>query len=199
MGDNLHFLVQRVFNTIFKALREEDQSLSSLFSKFGYKDPTRLDGKGINALYEKSIQHILFKKLLENGKLQVYTEEKYENRKHENRKCDLVLHFGNYTFWIEVKVMGYCTDGEYIKWMEPDIEKLGKLGSKGKGVVHKYLLVTSADDEKPREGEWRKWFKEELPKKVKFDPKLFKSFKTDISDGKRFIPGYYEICLLKVP
>lgn len=197
MGKNLGLHVQEVFSTIFKCLQEEDRDLSYLFSKFGYGDPTLLSGKGINALYEKSIQHILFKKLLENRKLKVYTERKYERRKFENRKCDLVLHSGNYTLWIEIKVLGYCTDGEYLKWLKPDIEKLKKSGSKGKG-VHKYLLVTSTDNEIPDLRAWRKWFKEKFPK-IKFNSKCFKYFKTEISDGKRFISGYYGVCLLKVP
>jgi hypothetical protein len=198
MKKYLDLRVRQVFNSICNALRKEDQELTHLFLKFGYEDPTLLGGKGINALYEKSIQHILFKKLLGNGKLRVYTERKYEKKTFDKRKCDLFLRSDNLSFWIEVKVVGYCSDGEYIRWIKPDIEKLHKLNSKGKG-VHKYLLVTSADDKKPNKRQWREWLKKELSSKIRFDPKLFRSFRTQISDEKQFIPGYYEVCLLKVP
>jgi hypothetical protein len=198
MEKYLNLCAQEVFNAIFNALREEDRDLNDLFSRFGYEDPTLLAGKGVNALYEKAVQHILFKKLLENRKLKVYTERKYKKKTFENRKCDLFLQFDNLSFWIEVKVVGYCSDGEYIRWIRPDIEKLHKLNSKEKG-VHKYLLVTSADDKKPNKREWREWLKEELLRKIRYDPKLFRFFRTQISDGKQFISGYYEVCLLKVP
>jgi len=115
---------------------------------------------------------------------------------YKEGRCDLTLYEPNSgkSLWIEIKVNGACKDLEYIRWIKDDIQKLKRLRNKNK---HKYLLVTSIKDKRPSKNDWRNLFKKNFPG-VTYNPDLFNSFKTEFSNGKNFIPGYYTVCLLKV-
>ena len=113
MGENLDFHVQEIFNTIFKALRDEDKYLIELSKRLHYK-ASDLGGVGIADLDEKHIQYILFKALIAKGNFQVYIEDPY---KKGRGKCDLTLYDLNEekSLWIEIKTTGWCKKWELIK------------------------------------------------------------------------------------
>lgn len=182
--------IKDIFIIAFEALRKEHVVLCEAQSKF-YYNPSDEIGCGIADLEEKHIQYILYKAFLQYGQLMVSYEEPYENN-----KCDLVLYNNEIgeNFWIEIKAHGYCTDGEYKKWTMLDVEKLKTLRKRG---VHKYCFITAVDDTKPDDQEWKEWVEMNLPE-VAFNPCLFNFFEIKFSDKKRFINGYYTICLFEV-
>lgn len=192
MSRDLDFHVKKYFPLMVDALKKENRFLEKAFTKFKY-DPSDFTGKGINDLYERHIQYILFKNLLHKGSLKVYIEDPYG--KGEGT-CDLTLYDAKWkrSLWIEIKVTGWCEDWQYRKWVKSDAQKLRKFHKRWS---HKYLFVTSIEDERPNKTEWRKWFKINLPE-LEFSPNLFGYFSTQFSDGKIFRKGYYAVCLLKV-
>ena len=182
--------VSEIFTIAVEALKKEHKELCEAQAKFHYK-PSDEIGCGIADLEEKHIQYILYKAFLQYGQLMVSYEEPYGNN-----KCDLVLYNDEIkeNIWIEIKVHGYCTDGEYKKWTMIDIEKLKTLRQRG---AHKYCLITALDNTRPDEHEWKEWVEKNLPEVV-FNTGLFKFFEIKFSDKKRFIKGYYTICLLEI-
>lgn len=192
MGRDLDIHVQKYFTITLNALKKENRSINRAFSKFKY-DPSDYTGKGINDLYEHHIQYILFKNFLEKGHLKVYMEDPYGEGKGV---CDLTLYDRDWrkSLWIEIKVTGWCEDWQYRKWVKSDAQKLRNFHKKG---GHKYLFVTSIEDERPNKIGWENWFKNNLPE-VKFNTNLFGYFSTLFSDGKEFRKGYYTVCLLQV-
>lgn len=194
MKNDIEAHIQRYFRIIFHALKDEDRVLKKAFSKFQdeYK-PEDETGKGINDLYEHHIQYILFKAFLQRGPLLVYVEDPYQKGKG---RCDLTLYDPKSmkSIWIEIKVTGWCEDWQYKKWIKSDIDKLKKIPGRNN---QKYFLVTSIEDKIPDADEWEKWFKRNYGRGG-FCPNLFDSFKTKFSNGKKFLDGYYTVCLLKV-
>lgn len=192
MRRGLDVLIQKYFGIITDSLKNENKIIKKAFSRFKY-DPSDYTGKGISDLYEHHIQYILFKNFLKKGPFFVYMEDRYGRGKGH---CDLTLYGRNWerSIWIEIKVTGWCEDFRYRMWVKSDAQKLRKFHKKG---AHKYLFVSSVEDERPNKAEWEKWFKKYL-KEVKFNPNLFGYFITQFSDGKEFKKGYYAVCLLEV-
>jgi hypothetical protein len=190
--------VQPLFATILKALQKENHELSQALSTCQCK-PLHLYGQGVAALYERQIQYIVFKTLVEEAKCTVYLEYPYPRGKG-NTKCDLIICFRNSRkqIWIEMKVWGWSewyTDRQYKRSLGADAKKLRHLSNTN---ITKYLLVTSIENDEPVIHQWKKWFEHELPQ-VKFDPSLFGYFKTIFSNLRTFNEGYYTVSLLAVP
>jgi len=174
MGTNQTLDVQMCFKTILKALKGEDKHIIERVSVFEVIDkiPKLKDVEGIFNLDEKHIQYILYKALLRTGDYQVYMEDSYEEG--EEKFCDITVYTNDWreSLWIEIKTTGWCTEGNYRRWVKADAEKLIALSRKG---ARKYLLVTSIEDGKQDGTEWNEWFEKEF-QEVKFDPNLFGSF-----------------------
>jgi hypothetical protein len=182
--------INEIFIIAVEALKKEHKALCEAQAKFHYK-PSDEIGCGIADLEEKHIQYILYKAFLQYGQLMVSYEEPYENN-----KCDLMLYDDDIEekIWIEIKAHGYCTDGEYKKWTLLDIDKLKTLRKRG---ALKYCLITAIDDTKPDEHEWKEWVETNLPE-ITFNSSLFNFYEINFSDKKKFINGYYTICLFEV-